>query len=472
MEGWEKAMRRVIALLTVSGMTLVALIPLVGSPAAVSATTQECAGQSATIVGTQADDTVDGTAGDDVIVGLGGDDLIRGGGGSDIICGGFGNDVVRGSQAGGDIYGNGGNDTLYSRGMAGLTGGTGNDTLSAKTDGSSDLLPGPGNDLVVGSATQGDEVQYGDATRPIHANLTTGLATGQGTDTLVNVDALNGGPYDDTLIGNNGGNDLVGREGNDTLIGRGGDDTLSGEQGDDIYRGGPGVDLAEYYDQNHADGLSYGPMTVNLRTGIATGDGTDTLSSIEWATGSDGPDTMIGNGKGNLFFWLFGGNDTVRAGGGNDIVDPGTGANTFSGGAGRDLISYVDGKDPDHPNPAVTVDLGAGTSSSGDTLSGFEDVIGSIHNDTLIGNSGPNRLYAYTGDDVLKGRAGDDRLFGQGGADEANGGAGTDSCRAETQTNCELPSGAAMGAHRSSAELHPWLAVFAKLSSTLLHPIA
>ena len=43
-----------------------------------------------------------------------------------------------------------------------------------------------------------DEVQCGfDATRPIHANLVTGIATGQGTDTLVNVDAVIGGPYDD-----------------------------------------------------------------------------------------------------------------------------------------------------------------------------------------------------------------------------------------------------------------------------------
>ena len=122
-----------------------------GAPPA-SATVPTCSGQPASIVGTPGNDTISGTAGDDVMVGLGGDDVIRGHGGSDIICGGDGNDVVHGSRVGGDIFGDAGNDTLYSRGRAGLTGGDGNDTLDATADGSSDLLPGPGDDLVIGSA--------------------------------------------------------------------------------------------------------------------------------------------------------------------------------------------------------------------------------------------------------------------------------------------------------------------------------
>ena len=178
-------------------------------------------------------------------------------------------------------------------------------------------------------------------------------------------------------------------------------------------------------------------MNVNLRTGIATGDGTDTLSSIEGATGSEKADTMIGNDKANAFFWLFGGKDTVRGGGGNDYVAPGAGANILSGGPGRDLVSFLGGTGFGHDHSAVTLDLGAGTSSAGDTLSGFEDVFGSVGNDTLIGDNGPNGLYGDRGNDVLDGRGGDDRLVGQGGVDEANGGAGTDRCRAETTKNCE-----------------------------------
>jgi Ca2+-binding RTX toxin-like protein len=451
----------VILMLSVSGI----------SPA-VSAAMPVCAEQAATILGTPGNDTIDGTDGDDVIVGLAGDDLIRGRGGSDIICGGAGNDVVRGSSAGGDIYGNGGNDTLYSRGMAGLTGGRGDDTLSAATDGSEDLVPGPGDDLVIGSATQGDEVQYGfDATRPIHANLITGIATGQGTDTLVDVDAVIGGLYDDILIGNDGNNGLIGREGNDTLIGNGGDDSFSGQQGDDTYEGGPGIDVAAYYDQNFAVGLPWGPLFVNLRTGIDTGDGTDTLTSIEGATGSGEADTMIGDGRDNTFYQLYGGNDVVRAGGGNDIVAPGAGANVLSGGTGSDLVYYRGGQDPDHLHSAVTVDLGAGTSSAGDLLTDFEDVFGSIESDTLIGDGGPNKLYGYGGDDVLKGRAGDDRLVGRRGADAAHGGGGRDRCRAETQLSCELSSAAAARADGVWANGSPWLTILSDLHSTFGYPI-
>ena len=197
----SRASRQLLAGLAVSAL-VIGMVGVASAPA--FAATPTCAEQPATIVGTSGDDTIDGTAGNDVIVGLGGDDLIRGLGGSDVICGGSGDDVVRGSSAGGDIYGDRGNDTLYSRGAAGLTGGSGNDTLNAATDGSYDLLPGPAVDLVLGSATQPDEVQYGsDAVRPIHANLITGIVTGQGRDTLVNVDSVLGGPFDEacTLIG-------------------------------------------------------------------------------------------------------------------------------------------------------------------------------------------------------------------------------------------------------------------------------
>lgn len=94
----------------------------------------------------------------------------------------------------------------------------------------------------------------------------------------------------------------------------------------------------------------------------------------------------------------------------------------------------------DHPHTAVTVALGAGTSSSGDTLAGFEDVLGSTEGDTLIGDAGSNRLYGSTGDDVLIGLAGNDILTGGRGADAADGGNGTDRCRAETIEHGESAS--------------------------------
>jgi Ca2+-binding RTX toxin-like protein len=87
----------------------------------------------------------------------------------------------------------------------------------------------------------------------------------------------------------------------------------------------------------------------------------------------------------------------------------------------------------------VTVNLGAGTSSEGDTLSRFENVFGTIYDDTLIGDAGPNKLFGFFGNDILRGRGDDDRLAGQAGTDKANGATGADWCLAETERNCELP---------------------------------
>ena len=411
-----------------------------GKPPRVSSrATPSCEGQPATIIGTEGADSIDGTAGDDVIVGLVGDDVLRGLGGDDLICGGPGEDIVHGGAGSDGVVGEGGNDVLRCGPGhdGGADGGPGNDILYGEKGGRTDLTPGLGDDLVVGSGTGADWVHLEDATGSIHANLMTGVATGQGRDRLVDVSGLFAGPYDDTLIGDNNGNQLAGRAGDDILIGHDGVDFLAGQQDDDTYQGGPGFDIAEYYDQAAADELVIGPMNVNLRTGIATGDGTDTLTGIEGATGSDKADTMIGDRKGNAFFWLFDGDDTVRGGGGNDYVAPGDGANTLSGGEGRDLVSFQEGKDFDHDHEAVTVDLVTGVSSSGDALRGFEDASGSPGGDTLIGDYGPNRLYGGFGADVLRGRPGDDRLLGQQGVDEANGGAGIDRCHAETISYCE-----------------------------------
>jgi Ca2+-binding RTX toxin-like protein len=411
--------------------------------------TPACGGHPATIVGTPGDDeTLVGTIGDDVIMGLGGDDVIHALAGDDLICGGPGNDLERGGRGSDGLAGDKGNDILScSLGFddGGLSGGGGDDTLYGGSLCSNALHPGMGDDLIIGRGDEENAVFFEDARRPIHADLSTGIAVGQGTDTLVRIDGLYGGPFDDTLIGSDGRDDLVGEGGDDTLVGRGGDDRLSGDQGDDVYRGGPGFDRAEYYDQAAAAGRDIGPMHVNLRTGVATGDGTDLLSSIEAVTGSDKADVMIGDGKTNLFTWLFGGHDIVRAGGGDDFVESSTGANDLVGGPGRDMVLYLDGDDLDHQHTAVTVNLVVGTSSSGDTLTGFEDVVGSPENDTLIGDGDSNWLFGYLGDDVLNGRAGDDRLAGHKGSDQADGGAGIDRCRAEVRHNCESGSRSSQG---------------------------
>lgn len=55
----------------------------------------------------------------------------------------------------------------------------------------------------------------------------------------------------------------------------------------------------------------------------------------------------------------------------------------------------------------------------------YENVIGSLFNDEIIGNNRPNRLEGREGNDVLLGEGGDDRLFGDAGNDFLDGGPGT-----------------------------------------------
>jgi Ca2+-binding RTX toxin-like protein len=60
--------------------------------------------------------------------------------------------------------------------------------------------------------------------------------------------------------------------------------------------------------------------------------------------------------------------------------------------------------------------VGAGS----DTLTGFENLVGSSFNDVLTGNASANVLSGGAGDDTLDGGAGDDTLDGGAGTDTAS----------------------------------------------------
>ena len=65
-------------------------------------------------------------------------------------------------------------------------------------------------------------------------------------------------------------------------------------------------------------------------------------------------------------------------------------------------------------------------SAEGDTFFDIENVFGSNHNDTLIGEGRANDLHGHAGNDILKGGGGVDRLFGDAGDDILQGGTGGD----------------------------------------------
>jgi Ca2+-binding RTX toxin-like protein len=83
---------------------------------AIDAETGACAGQEATIVGTDRPDELRGTNGDDVIAAGGGDDTVVGLRGDDIVCGAGGDDALRGKGGDDELRGGRGDDELRGGG--------------------------------------------------------------------------------------------------------------------------------------------------------------------------------------------------------------------------------------------------------------------------------------------------------------------------------------------------------------------
>ena len=135
-------------------------------------------------------------------------------------------------------------------------------------------------------------------------------------------DIVTGTTGKDVLCGLGGNDSIKGLGGNDILLGGPGNDTLSGGLGNDIANGESGMDAADY-------SASATGVIASLTTEFATGEGTDTYSSVERLSGSGLADTLTGSGGANILKGL-GGNDTLKARdgvGGNDTVDGGAGSN-------------------------------------------------------------------------------------------------------------------------------------------------
>lgn len=251
---------------------------------------------------------IGGTHNADIVVNSG---TIRG-----IVSLGDGGDTYDGRLGhllAGDVQLGAGNDTAY--------GGSDDETFS----------PGGNDDLIDGGGGS-DTVDYGAATQGISIDLrlTGPQNTGDGVDTLLNVENVVGSPSKDILTGNDAANVLEGRGGGDVLSGLGGDDILTGNLSLNVFLdGGEGRDTASYSNQATAS------VTVDLRRTdlqtIATG-ASATFTGIENLIGGGGNDSFTGNGAGNVF----------TGGKGNDTLDGGGGTNTAVFSGARSLYTIVD----------------------------------------------------------------------------------------------------------------------------------
>ncbi|HEY9344325.1 MAG TPA: calcium-binding protein, partial [Inquilinus sp.] len=128
----------------------------------------------------------------------------------------------------------------------------------------------------------------------------------EGTDAA---DALYGHTQaEDEISGRGGADALNGLGGNDMLYGGDGNDVLRGGIGADYLDGGSGIDTASYYTGSVG-------VVISLVTGLGSGGEAqdDTLVSVENLSGSQGNDSLVGDGVANVLQG-WNGNDVLTGG--------------------------------------------------------------------------------------------------------------------------------------------------------------
>ena len=293
------------------------------------------------------------------------------------------------------------NDTLIGTNSVNtLDGGLGHDTLEGLG----------GGDYFIGDVAGSDTVSYEHSALGVVSSLTLASALTVGPvvtqtndaagDTYSSIENMTGTQQADTLIGDIQANIISGGNGDDILEGLGGADALIG---------GNGLDTASYV---HANSGIVASLTTGLTGVTATGDAAgDTYTEIEYLTGSNFDDTLIGDSVANVITGGTG-NDTLEGLGGADTLDGGVGTNTASY---AHAISYV--------NASLATGLTGFTAlgdAAGDTYIRIDNLTGSDFNDTLIGNSDANVISGGLGDDVLEGLGGADALDGGTGSNTAS----------------------------------------------------
>jgi Ca2+-binding RTX toxin-like protein len=387
------------------------------------------------LIGGDGGDTLTGDGGANSLLGMGGNDTLTGGLGADVLNGGAhgtgdwanyvnsnaavivnlqdglaesgghaqgdslfdiehifgsttGNDTLTGNLNGNSLVGHSGLDQLFGNdGADALFGEANNDTLTGGAD--ADSLFGGGN---------ADVASYEGSHLGVYVNLTDAAPESQGHaegDVLDSIESLIGSDQNDTLITVSGAeeNAISGGLGNDTMDGRDGADSMNG---------GAGSDWAYYNDSGAA--VTVDLTDANLETGgMAQG---DFLTLIENLLGSSFNDILIAGVGVNI----------LDGAAGDDLLDGGADADTMIGGAGTDTADYV------KSNAGVTVDLSddeteVGGHAQGDSLTGIENLIGSILDDHLIGDDNVNTIVALGDDDTVEGGDAADSLFGGSGFD-------------------------------------------------------
>ncbi|MBV6626992.1 MAG: hypothetical protein KI793_29325 [Rivularia sp. (in: Bacteria)] len=409
------------------------------------------------------DDTVFGDSGigNDEIWGDAGNDKLHGGAGNDIIEGGTGNDLILGEDGADILRGNSGSDTV--------DGGKGTDLV--------DYVDSPSGVIVNINESQGYSSNQQNSFAP-YRNYEIGAGAakdGYGfSDSLRNLENIDGSEFADVLIGNNLNNEIRGKGDNDILVGLEGDDNLQGQDGDDVMlggagkdriNGGEGIDISSYRDATSSVSVSLnagsgwqgdaagdeiveteglegsnfndyliGDKGKNILNGIGGDDTLEGYDGDDVINGGDGSDRLVGGlgndtqigGLGNDVHYGELGNDKlidlagdnyIDAGEGNNIVIAGDGSDFIYSGPGNDVINGGNGKNIIH----------AGEGKNQITTGSDNDIIyGGASKDIIFAGAGDDQIFAAEGNNIIRAGAGNDTIYAGAGYDSITGGLGDD----------------------------------------------
>jgi Ca2+-binding RTX toxin-like protein len=312
------------------------------------------------------------------------------------------------------------------------------------------------------------------STGPVTIDMAAGTATGDasiGSDTLRNIEGIQGTNFNDTYVatgygsagalnvGSNGTfNQFEGAGGDDQITGNGntrvvysnatggvaitigadGSGSAIGDSstGHDTFTGGVnaafGSNSADTYNASAFDSGFFNAFQGNGGNDTITGNGS---TQVQYSNATSGVTITIGaGGAGSATGDSSVGTDTFTGGvnsalGGNladtynasSFVD----FNSFQGNGGNDTITGNGSTQVQYNNAtaAVTVNLTTGT-ATGDSSVGTDTITGGVN--SVLGSNFNDILKGTSGADILNGNGGDDTINGGGGADILTGGAGND----------------------------------------------
>ena len=247
-------------------------------------------------------------------------------------------------------------------------------------------------------------------------NVTVG---GGDNDSIVNIENLVGSSGDDTLGGDLNDNRLEGLAGADRFI---------ASDGADTFIGGTGLDTLDYSNFFAAGSIAVTLQGDTQSTVVVAGTANDTVAGVENVVGTTGDDTIIGDDQDNILEGGAGddtldgglGTDSLIGGAGDDTITASVGADNTDGGAGVDTVDFstlTGGQSIDvtlDQTNVTTVIINNGTNQ---TITAVENIVGTVEDDRIEGDTAENNLQASGGDDVLIASASSDVMDGGSGVD-------------------------------------------------------